>query len=530
MPTALVRALPALMAALVLMMSLPAYGQIFLPGTQPKENGVEFADLRQCELCHSARKPEGYLDPHGAWETGMMAHAGQDPVFRAAVVIANQDIKDAGSYCWRCHTPRGWIAGRAKVVDGSMLEPEDLRGITCDVCHRMVDPLSEEAAKYAEVVPPGYGNAMLVLDNRFVVRGPYTEKAEAYGDEGLHPHDNVQSNFQSSSELCASCHDFSNPYLADDVLTQPPHSYGPVVRTYSEWAASAFAKEGPAGSCQGCHYPRVTGGSEASRYTSPHRDHFVRMGALGGATWTKEAVRYLYPREVDKYAIEEGVRRSQEYLRTAAELKLTFPSSGRARLRVTNKTGHKLPTGYPEGTRVWVNVRFLDANGKVLGEKGVYGEKTVRVLGKTETVSTLLNPSSTTVYEVWTGLSAAQAKRTGKRPGKSFNILLSDVVLKDNRIPPRGFTNRAFAARLAAPVGTFYEDYQNYDTLNWTLPAGTRRVEARLLYQSASWEYVSYLISQNKTNDEGEKLWDVYKNTGMCPPELVNEAAADVPR
>lgn len=499
--------------------------QAYLPGTQPGERGIEFAKLRQCALCHSARKPVDYLDPHGAWETGMMAHAGQDPVFQAALEVANTDLEGAGGYCLRCHTPRGWIEGRAWTHDLSALEDEDLRGITCDICHRMVDPRAEEAARFVAKVPPGYGNAMMVIDDRFVVRGPYEEQFER--DGGLHPHENVRDPFQSSSALCGTCHDFSNPFQVDDPVTKPPHSYAPLVRTYSEWAASAFAKEGPDATCQGCHYPHIEGGSQASRYSSPHRDHFVRMGALGGATWTKEAVAHLYRRDADADALAEGARRSRAYLKTAAALRLTV-TEGKARLRVTNLTGHKLPTGYPEGTRMWISMRFLGANGAVLDEKGVFKEQSVRVLGERVAVPTLIDPDETTVYEVWSGMTDAQAAKFGKEPGRSFHFILNDTILKDNRIPPRGFTNRAFAARNAQPVGATYRDWQHYDIRTFDVPEGTQRVEARLMYQSASWEYVRFLIRENGDKPQAKRLWDVYRDTGMCPPEVVAEASADL--
>ena len=41
-------------------------------------------------------------------------------------------------------------------------------------------------------------------------------------------------------------------------------------------------------------------------------------------------------------------------------------------VRVTNQSGHKLPSGYPEGRRMWLNVKFLDANSRVIQEVGAY--------------------------------------------------------------------------------------------------------------------------------------------------------------
>jgi len=42
-------------------------------------------------------------------------------------------------------------------------------------------------------------------------------------------------------------------------------------------------------------------------------------------------------------------------------------------LKVINLTGHKLITGYPEGRRMWLNIRWQDVEGALLREDGAYG-------------------------------------------------------------------------------------------------------------------------------------------------------------
>ena len=130
-----------------------APAEVFLPGMQPEEAGIEFAKVQQCKMCHSGTK-NGSADPVFSWQGGMMAQAARDPVFRAALTIANQDIEGVGEFCFRCHTPRGWLEGRSEPADGSALNKEDMYGVSCDVCHRLMDPLSAEAAKLIKDVPP----------------------------------------------------------------------------------------------------------------------------------------------------------------------------------------------------------------------------------------------------------------------------------------------------------------------------------------------------------------------------------------
>jgi hypothetical protein len=515
--------LPVVLALAVRGQETATTSGILLPGTQPEEGGIEFAKVQQCLMCH-ARTKNGDADPFFSWQGGMMAQAARDPVFRAALAVANQDVPGSGEYCIRCHAPRGWLEGRSGATDGSALNREDMHGVTCDVCHRLADPLSEEAKGLAASVPPGYGNAMIVADPANKVRGPYGDGS------GAMPHRVMKSAYHASSELCANCHNVSNPLFADDVNTQSPHTYGHIERTYSEWALSDFPARGSEGTCQSCHYPAVPGGGQSSAFGGLHRDHFVMHGPVGGSTWVQDATFLLWEgKDMDRRALDVSKERARALLKTAAELDLDVASDGRsARLRITNLTGHKLPTGYPEGRRMWVNARYLDATGAVLGEIGRYGEKSDTLFGEAVTVPTLLDEKATRVYECKMGLSEAQAAATGVPAGPSFHFVLNDVVVKDNRIPPSGFTNDAFASHLCRPVGAEYADGQHWDEVELALPEGTRRVEVRLMFQSVSWEYLKFLAEENRSDDWGRKLYDAWTKTGRCPPEVMAEIAADV--
>jgi hypothetical protein len=455
----------------------------------------------------------------------MMSQAGRDPVFRAAMAIANQDIKGVGEYCIRCHSTRGWLEGRSEPPDASALTPEDLHGVSCDTCHHFVDPLSNEAKQFAKQTPPGYGNAMIVADPANVARGPY-------GDgKGVMPHLVKKSEYHASSQLCATCHNVSNPTLATDVLTQPPYTYGHIERTYSEWALSDFAKKGREGTCQSCHYPVVKGGGQSARFWNVHRDYFVMHGPPGGSTWVQDAVRLIWRslNTSQRRALEHGKQRARDLLKTAAALDISFPNARTARLRITNQTGHKLPTGYPEGRRMWVNASFVASDGTTIGEIGRYGEKEDTLFEKPATAPTLLDPRGTRVYESLPGMSPDRAAKFGKKPGKSFHFVLNDIIVKDNRIPPKGFTNAAFAEHLSQPVGAKYADGQHWDDFDVEIPPGTAKVVFRLMYQSVSWEYIKFLAEENTTDKWGQMLYYAWTKTGFCPPQvIIAEVSASV--
>lgn len=356
----------------------------------------------------------------------------------------------------------------------------------------------------------------MVSDPSNTVRGPYGDGT------GAMPHKTKKSPFHASSNLCGVCHDISNPLYARDIKTQPPYSFGHIERTYSEWLLSDYSKRGNKGSCQSCHYEAVKGGGQASRFASPHRDHFVWHGPVGGSTWVQDATWLLWKgKDMNRKALDMGKKRAKLLLKKAASLELNFTKPGKARLRITNLAGHKLPSGYPEGRRMWVNIQFLSAEGKIIKELGRYGETESTIFGKSVIVPTLLDPEDTRVYECVPAMSEAQAKKYGKKPGKLFHFVLNDIIAKDNRIPPEGFKNSTFKEHLSEPIGAVYADGQYWDDIELKLPAGCEKVVARLMYQSVSWEYMKFLAEENRTDDWGKRLYEAWSQTGKCAPEVI---------
>ena len=69
---------------------------------------------------------------------------------------------------------------------------------------------------------------------------------------------------------------------------------------------------------------------------------------------------------------------------------------------------HKLPSGYHEGRRMWINVQFLDEKGAIVLEHGAYDDLTAE-----------LTAGDTKVYEAIMGLNASQAAVTGLPTGPS---------------------------------------------------------------------------------------------------------------
>lgn len=504
----------------------------FLDGTQPETLNHPIVDATSCATCHGLY--DLAHEPFSNWAASMMAQAARDPLFHACLTIANQDAAFSGDTCIRCHVPGGWLAGRSEPTDGSALMGADFQGVSCNFCHRMVDPVYTPGVSPAadegilaalDAVPISPHSANFVMDPNDVRRGPLD-----LGPKFFY-HEVAYSPFHSDSSMCATCHDVSNPVysrqpdgsydlngLGAPHPTQDKYDMFPLERTYSEWLMSAFA-QGPidmggrfggnkleVSTCQDCHMPDVT--AQACRF-EPARDDMPLHAFNGGNTWVLEAIRNLYP-DSDTLLTDENVAqslaRAVQMLENASDMELTLLGS-QLNVRVINQSGHKLPTGYPEGRRLWINVRFFDAADVLIAEHGAY-----------DPVTAVLDAGDTKVYEGKLGLDADAAAATGLAVGESFHFVLNNQWYKDNRIPPRGFTNAGYESVQAAPVGAVYADGQYWDDTLYAVPPGAARAEVRAFYQTASKEYIEFLRDENTTNTTGQVVYDQWALLGKSPP------------
>jgi hypothetical protein len=608
--------------------------EVQLPGTQPGQiPPVEPGN--SCTVCHGNYDPK--VEPWHNWNGSMMAHAGRDPLFWAALAVAEQDYTGAGDFCIRCHAPNGWLDNRSTPTNGSALNSfSDGDGVTCGACHRLTNPDDSEipGTQFAPYFANDggspkqgwYGSGMYVMWGGSEILGPYLDPP-AY-------HLTKQSQFHRSSELCGTCHDVSNPVTGDlapnhgaftplapgkfdgmpggpvsskAAFNNPPHAYGAVERTFSEHQSSAFAampmsaypglpadlKQGaikdaydaatrvhPSGnyedgtlrtmSCQSCHMPPVEGYGDALG-VGPLRKDVPLHSLVGGNYWAPEAVLWLDQQNrlklggglaYDQIAgIEDGVERAKDNLERAAALAVNGDT-----LRVTNLTGHKLISGYPEGRRMWIRTRWFSVDGALLRVDGEYGDLAVTVNGQPTIVRTLLAPDDprTRVYEAQPGVSQAFAQKLiglGKNPAmpvefdrvtgnvtkrlsdvaalpagsaaKTFHFVLNDTVMADNRIPPYGFRRDLALERNAIPVPpSQYGDppgtgvYRHYDEVALDPPPGAAFARIELLYQPTSWEYVQFLLLANAGTDPflastGQDLYDAWRATGMAEPHVM---------
>ena len=560
----------------------PAGGQVQLPtsledfqtlGTQPSTDSSEILPILSsisCSFCHGDYDLQAA--PYDTWVTSLMAQSARDPVFHATFTIANQDADKAGAFCIKCHIPANHYRGGGDQAEIPFFSEEDMDGVNCNFCHRVVDPagtavgypgdpVDPDAPILADLVnsgnmPVSIGNAQIILDPADSRRGPYDDVPANYHgvDQFGTPIPIITSSYHRDSAFCGSCHDVSNPVFVIDNPgdtgeitpmgfphpTQDLADMVPEQRTYSEWANSDFADGGvvfpdgrfggaladelPVSSCQDCHMPDQVGGA-CGFYTGPPFFERPDVGAhsfAGANTWVLNAIVEEMGDDAEFYGlttdrVDAANARTEQMLRDASDMELSIQGSD-LQVRIVNQSGHSLPTGYPEGRRMWINVQFLDDSGSVIVEDGAYDF----------TTATLDESGTTKIYEKLMGISQEVADATNLPAGKSLHLALVNEVLFDNRIPPRGFTNAAFVAFGGGPVDYSYADGQYWDDTLYTIPSGAVEAVATLYYQTSTREYIEFLRDNNVTNDFGQKAYDLWESNGKSAPLAMDTMSIDI--
>ncbi|MAV54957.1 MAG: hypothetical protein CMJ28_03265 [Phycisphaerae bacterium] len=535
---------------------LPTSVEDFLqPGTQP-DDMVQMLDplssSNTCQACHGDYLQDSFHEPWDGWVSNLMAQSARDPIWHAALTIANQDATDSGEYCIRCHAPVGWYRGHSLPSDGSALEDgffeNDFDGVNCQICHRAVspvpvpgDPVVDESVRAALEFPPGdgYGNGRLILDPVDSRRGPYSDIPNTPGMNLHSPTPAIHSPFHQRSAACSACHEVRNPVTmkqADGTYapvadgephpTQDPYDMYPEQTTWSEWLHSSFADgadvvpddrfagnlDGPVSTCQDCHMPdRVAGGCFA--WESPpwfERQDLGDHGFAGANSWVLKGVRSLYDDSVTGLSterMEASLERNIQMMRNASDMD-AWTEGNELVVRVTNWSGHRLPTGYSEGRRMWLQLRWLDASGGVVSEAGVWNPTTGDIV-----------ESSTKVWKSVQVAAGAMAQAAGVPDGTTHHLVLLNKTEFDNRIPPAGFVNAEFEAFGAPPVGVTYADGQHWDDSRFVIPVGATQVAVTLLHQTTTPDYIDSLLENNVTDESGIIAWSLWND-----PEIGNRS------
>ncbi|HVU64209.1 MAG TPA: hypothetical protein VHC70_09545 [Phycisphaerales bacterium] len=533
----------------------------FNGGTRPLGYSDALIDPNVCSACHGYYNEQNA--PYERWNHSMMGQSARDPVFYAALAVTEQDASYVAESCMRCHAPMTWLRNLVKFDNdtasptyGKMLPLADANklGVACHICHRMVDPVYQPGVSPSEDLsilttlgadaPTSVHNANFVIDPLDRRRGPFDLDADwaTITPPGFQYHAYLQSPFHLSSRMCATCHDVSTSHFTK----QPDGTYAlnapgqapaaskydqfPEQRTFSEWSESQFA-QGPVdlanrfggtsmsySTCQSCHMPIVTG--EGCALEPPTRPDLPQHNFNGANTWVLKAVRALYndsDTDLSQQYADDAIARSTAMLQNASDLQVSQQHAS-INVRIINFTGHKLPTGYNEGRRMWINVKYKDAGGNVIAERGAYDPMTA-----------VLTTTDTKVYEATIGPDATMAALAMTTASAQSRLAISNHLYKDNRIPPMGFTNAGFQSVQAGSMpANLYADGQYWDDTAFTIPPGSRTAEVNVYYQTSSKEYMEFLRDANTSNSLGQTAYDQWVAQGKSEPVLMDSATLQI--
>jgi len=471
-----------------------------------------FTSADRCAMCHAASGGDALRDaqgrdvsPFSLWRGSMMAFSARDPYHHAAV--SHELVERPGAQavieatCIRCHAPEGVIElegagahlGLDDLLAGTRVEDHLGReGVACTTCHQ-IDPKN--------LGDPSSFNGRFVIGSERRIYGPHQEPfpMPMQNHVGYTP---THGDHVRSSELCATCHtvvtralDAQGKAVGPEVYEQAP---------FLEWQNSSFSSEPGAASCASCHMPVTDeeGNAITAKISnrppwldprSPFGRHTLAggnaymLGLLANNTdWLNAGV----PAE----QIQKSADRGEAMLRAAAGL--TVLSAVRQAdtlvitVRVENKSGHKLPTGYP-GRRAFLRLEARDAAAKLIFMSGRTDARGALVDGQGKRLDALgtivphrdeiSSEGEVQVYE-----SVLEDDK-----GKPTHVLFSAVgYAKDNRLLPAGYSSAHPNAAKTAPVGV--EADANFgvsasDTVTYRIagaPMGPVSVKVELVFQS----------------------------------------------
>jgi hypothetical protein len=414
--------------------------------------------------------------------------------------------------------------------------------------------------------------------------------------------------------IVSSGGNLGGPIEEKAAFNNPPYRYGIVERTFSEWRSGALdtmsvmefpnlPSELQAGhgalrmaydsamlaggtyadgatrnfSCQSCHMrPDVGEGCNKNVQT---RNDLPKHDLTGGNYWVWPLIKYqdqqgtlrlgggLTQTQIE--AMDAGQKRGEDQLGMAADLAVNGND-----VTITNLTGHKLITGYPEGRRMWLNVKWYDGTGTLVREDGAYGPLPTSFVNPVDGTTFVpesildLHDPNTKIYEVHPAITQGWANTlitvnsgvyspivlgydriTGDPVGtigelasgtlgnyvETFHFVLNNHVAKDNRIPPYGMECEEARKRNALPVppdqyggpttpaAGCSEIYEHWDTITLSPPAAAVGADITLYYQGTSWEYVQFLYLANNGQNaflgqEGDNFLDAWLNADPAKP------------
>ncbi len=504
-----------------------------------------FSGSGNCESCHAPGGPNtaALLDNKGndvspitLWRSTMMANSARDPFWQAKVsaeVAANPHLKEIiEDKCTTCHMPMGRTQAIADGASGYTLaqgqqDPLSLDGVSCTACHQIQDVNLG--------VKEGFSGKYTIKNDR-IIYGPYQNPVTGPMQNNVN-YTPQYGEHLTKSEFCATCHTLFTPYVDNngEIVGEAPEQV-----PYLEWKNSIFPDQGT--ECQTCHMPALEESVViANRPRSlGARSPFTKHYFVGGNVFMLKILRDNATElgvTASTAAFDSTIARTLDMLQNqTAELALegTWDNGDLViPVAVTNKTGHKLPTAYPS-RRAWLHLKVEDGNGTVVFESGDWDPETGEI--------NALDPEYEPHYDTITSADQVQIYESVMKDiddKVNFTLLRAAGFLKDNRIPPKGFTTEGPDYEHTTIEGAAAQDANfnrsgttqgtGIDTVTYRISGLDSRKSYRatvsLLYQTLPPRFVADLLTYD--TPEVERMRGIYANADKAPVTITT-AATDI--
>jgi hypothetical protein len=485
------------------------------------------------------------ISPASNWRGTMMANSAKDPFWKAKVnheILVNPaHAQELVNKCTSCHAPVGRFTNLLEFnnpnysLEELALDSLARDGVNCGSCHQQkMDG------------PQGVGKHFSgeLFFHRDTIYGPYVTEEQTVpifeammqSFVGYRPlgHAKIRQ-----SETCAGCHslsthtaDIQGNYTGNDFIEQA---------TYHEWLNSSYNDTpGIQKECQGCHMPDTEEGVViASGYLFlPQRQPYGQHWLVGGNTFMLGLLK--------NNANALGVTATEEHFNTAIErtsnllqnetatVELTETSiendTAKYSIKLSNLAGHKFPSGYPS-RRAYVEIIAVDDAGNEIFHSGKMDNQ-YRIVGEDNTwephYDLITSQDQVQIYEMV----------MGDVNGNRTTVLeRADVMLKDNRLTPLGFSVNHASYDTTKIVGAaLYDTNFNHfddgtegsgtDGMRVHIPlsgfSGNLHVTARLMYQSVPPKYLEEMFTFD--NEAITSFRSMYDAEGADPFQVSSQS------
>ncbi|MEP7264607.1 MAG: T9SS type A sorting domain-containing protein [Bacteroidota bacterium] len=370
------------------------------------------------------------------WSTSMMALSAKDPFWKAKVTHEMQvnpaHANELQTLCTSCHAPMGHYTAKYHgepfyTLADLYIDTIGLAGVACMGCH--------------SIGSDGLGSMFsgnIPYDTNKIAYGPFDNPMlgpmQLYA--GLTP---TKADHVSEGRMCSSCHTLINQSV--DLSGNPTGTSFIEQATFHEWENSNY----PASEivCQSCHMPQINDPIKiANGYTAlPGRSPFNLHSFAGANSFMVNLIKTnknsleitASDADFDSTLVAINKQLTQNSVNLTLQLESITSDTAYINVSLLNKAGHKFPTGYPS-RRAVLQLLITKANGDTLFASGTF-DSSMEVNGINTPFEPHYNfitdPLQVQIYEMVMG-DVNGDKTTVLERGYSS--------LKDNRIPPAGFS------------------------------------------------------------------------------------------